>query len=281
MGHNVVNGRRREHHRSTRGSPTSSSPWVRAHGYEDVGVIDDKYNIDRIRAERDADIARRGPGREGRTARATRPSRPRPERRARRPSTPSVPTTTRTSAVAGISIEANADAGAGDLHEPEHGHGLRLHRPGRCRPSRRTTTEQQADRPAARRRPTSIRTPTVSAGLLPVPLPRSSGSATRATAAPMPASVEDLRAQRRPSTPSPRRSGSPKNPPAYAQALPARLRRRATTPRYEALRPTIRDLAARVPRTSPRRSRLPEQTCGLPCASAADDARLPRHGART
>src|SRR6478672_6964571 len=31
--------------------------WVRAHGYENVGVVHDKYNIDRIRAERDADIA--------------------------------------------------------------------------------------------------------------------------------------------------------------------------------------------------------------------------------
>ncbi|HWK29881.1 MAG TPA: M14 family zinc carboxypeptidase [Solirubrobacter sp.] len=31
--------------------------WVRAQGYENVGVVHDKFNIDRIRAERDADIA--------------------------------------------------------------------------------------------------------------------------------------------------------------------------------------------------------------------------------
>src|SRR4051794_10903504 len=31
--------------------------WVRAQGYENVGVVHDKYNIDHIRAERDADIA--------------------------------------------------------------------------------------------------------------------------------------------------------------------------------------------------------------------------------
>src|SRR6478735_5889185 len=30
---------------------------VRAHGYEDVGVLDDKYNIDRIRAERETSLA--------------------------------------------------------------------------------------------------------------------------------------------------------------------------------------------------------------------------------
>ena len=31
--------------------------WVRAQGYENVGVVHDKFNIDHIRAERDADIA--------------------------------------------------------------------------------------------------------------------------------------------------------------------------------------------------------------------------------
>ena len=31
--------------------------WVRAHGFENVGVVHDKFNIDRIRAERDAVIA--------------------------------------------------------------------------------------------------------------------------------------------------------------------------------------------------------------------------------
>ena len=30
---------------------------MRAHGYENVGVVHDKYNVDHIRAERDADIA--------------------------------------------------------------------------------------------------------------------------------------------------------------------------------------------------------------------------------
>src|SRR3954452_13515128 len=31
--------------------------WVRAQGYENVGVVHDKFNLDHIRAERDADIA--------------------------------------------------------------------------------------------------------------------------------------------------------------------------------------------------------------------------------
>ena len=31
--------------------------WVRAQGYPNVGVVHDKYNIDHIRSERDADIA--------------------------------------------------------------------------------------------------------------------------------------------------------------------------------------------------------------------------------
>ena len=33
--------------------------WVRAQGYPNVGVVHDKYNIDHIRSERDADIASR------------------------------------------------------------------------------------------------------------------------------------------------------------------------------------------------------------------------------
>src|SRR3954452_2097326 len=57
MGHNVVSGG---------GDSIIVNAWVtdeqlamvRAHGYEDVGVIDDKYNIDRIRAERDATLAK-------------------------------------------------------------------------------------------------------------------------------------------------------------------------------------------------------------------------------
>src|SRR3954447_19291299 len=31
--------------------------WVRAQGYPQVGVVHDKFNVDHIRAERDADIA--------------------------------------------------------------------------------------------------------------------------------------------------------------------------------------------------------------------------------
>ena len=34
--------------------------WVRAQGYENVGVVHDKFNIDHIRAERDADDRGRG-----------------------------------------------------------------------------------------------------------------------------------------------------------------------------------------------------------------------------
>src|SRR3954452_3886426 len=57
MGHNVVSGG---------GDSIIVNAWVtdeqlamvRAHGFEDVGVIDDKYNIDRIRAERDATLAK-------------------------------------------------------------------------------------------------------------------------------------------------------------------------------------------------------------------------------
>src|SRR6478736_1075450 len=56
MGHNVVSGG---------GDSIIVNAWVtddelalvRAHGYEDVGVVDDKYNIDRIRAERDTTLA--------------------------------------------------------------------------------------------------------------------------------------------------------------------------------------------------------------------------------
>src|SRR4051794_41964807 len=56
MGHNVINGG---------GDSIIVDAWVtdeelamvRAHGYEAVGVLEDKYNIDRIRAERNATLA--------------------------------------------------------------------------------------------------------------------------------------------------------------------------------------------------------------------------------
>src|SRR5215204_638162 len=57
MGHNVVNGG---------GDSIIVNAWVtdeqlamvRAHGFEAVGVLEDRYNIDRIRAERNETLAK-------------------------------------------------------------------------------------------------------------------------------------------------------------------------------------------------------------------------------
>ena len=54
--------------------------WVRAHGFENVGVVHDKFNIDRVRAEREQSIA------DERAAKlALTPTRPARRARARRP----------------------------------------------------------------------------------------------------------------------------------------------------------------------------------------------------
>ena len=151
--------------------------WVRAQGYENVGVVHDKYNIDHIRAERDADIAAEVAAKKALKTNAAGKAGP-----------SAAPGTVR--AQRGdfyennvgrfISIEANTTQAVGDLHEPEHGLGLLVHRPGAA--GGRVRREQQADRPGRaddlhRSRTRRSRLTTTSTTT------RSSASATRATAA--------------------------------------------------------------------------------------------------
>ena len=160
------------------------------------------------------------------------------------------------------------DAGPGHLHEPEHGHGLLVHRPGAARPSRTTPTASR------------IGGGTLTTYIDPDPTPApdyyqyhyqifrignkgdgGAGSGLR----------QDRRAQRRrrhhpgegvarqePARATPRTSSTTSTP--------------ATTTAQEGYE-KMRDLAAEFPNIS-KAIKLPEKTSGLP-AQGADDARLP------
>ena len=115
-----------------------------------------------------------------------------------------------------------------DLHEPEHRLRLRLHRPGAARPAAYDAARQPLGQRHARRptsTPTSARTTTSTTT-------RSSGSATRATAARIPPTSRSPPPTAT-STRSPPRSGSPKNPPALRAGLPAATSTRTTTTAQE------------------------------------------------
>ena len=150
--------------------------WVRAQGYENVGVVHDKYNIDHIRPERDADIAAEVAAKQALAENAAGKAGP-----------SAAPGTVR--AQRGdfyennvgrfISIEANTTQASVTCTNPNTGSGC-LHRPGAA--GGRVRREQQADRPGRaddlhRYRTRQLRLTTTSTTT------RSSGSATRATAA--------------------------------------------------------------------------------------------------
>ena len=257
MGHNVENGG---------GDSIIVNAWVtdeqlamvRAHGYEDVGVLDDKYNIDRIRAERDKDAGRdQGRHRRAGTARAS----------AKGKSAAGDIHAQRADYYENLggrwlSIEANVDGAPTPAPAPT---------PTPARPSWPTSRRggQPHRQPRHRRR---LHRPRRQPALLPVPHP--DGPAGRAGRRRRDARQrQGLVLQRRPWTRSPSRSGSPRTRPAYAPGFKT-VSSRTTTSAYEAYQ-KMRDLAARVPEHLPG-DQAAGADDGLP-AQGADDARLQRH----
>jgi hypothetical protein len=100
--------------------------WVRAQGYENVGVVHDKFNIDHIRAERDADIAAQAAAKKALSGNAA--------GKAGRSAAPGTVRAQRGDFYENnvgrfISIEANTTPGRDHLRRPRQRARLRVHRP--------------------------------------------------------------------------------------------------------------------------------------------------------
>ncbi len=101
--------------------------WVRAHGFENVGVVHDRFNIDRIRAEREQSIAdeRRGQARaDGQQGRQGGP-----ERGAGHGAGAARRLHGEQRQGRYISIEANTTDAQVTCTQPDRGHWLLVHRP--------------------------------------------------------------------------------------------------------------------------------------------------------
>ena len=188
---------------------------VRAHGYPDVGVVHDKFNIDRIRAERDETLAKikaandalHGKGVKAKGKSAVR-RHPRPARRLlREPRRP-------------LALD-RGERRRRRLHRHGHQH-LR-------RPDGQAERFDAAGQPIGERQPSAIYSdPDVNPRHYQYH-PRRSGSATRATAAPVPATSRSPSSERQ--RRHDRRQGMDRQEPARLRARASRAASSRTTTR--------------------------------------------------